>query len=95
MTTLELSLPDTLAREAREAGLLAPPRLEKLLRDALRQRAADRLFAAMDRMAALNDPAPLTSEEIQAEIAAVRRARASAHQSGLHPGASNGAVPDA
>lgn len=76
MTTLELSLPDTLAREAREAGLLAPPRLEKLLRDALRETAADRLFAAMDRMAAHDDPAPMTCEEIQAEIAAARRARA-------------------
>lgn len=76
MTTLELSLPDTFAREAREAGLLAPPRLEKLLRDALRETAADRLFAAMDRMAAHDDPAPMTCEEIQAEIAAARRARA-------------------
>lgn len=76
MTTLELILPDTLAREARDAGLLAPSRLEKLLRDALRERAADRLFAAMDKMAAHDDPAPLTSEEIQAEIAVARRARA-------------------
>ena len=76
MTTLELTLPDTLAREAREAGLLAPPRLEKLLRDALRERGADRLFTAMDKMAAHDDPAPMTSEEIQADIAAVRRARA-------------------
>ena len=76
MTTLELTLPDTLAREAREAGLLAPQRLEQLLREALRDRAADRLFAAMDKMAAHNDPAPMSSEEIQAEIAASRRARA-------------------
>ena len=75
MTTLELTLPDSLAREAREAGLLMPARLETLLRNALRESATERLFTAMDKMAAHDDPPPMTAEEIQAEIAAARRER--------------------
>ena len=75
MTTLELTLPDSLAREAREAGLLMPARLEMLLRNALRESAAERLFTAMDKMAAHDDTPPMTAEEIQAEIAAARRER--------------------
>ena len=43
MTTLEvtLSLPDSLAAEAREAGLLSPIELERLVREALRAGQAD------------------------------------------------------
>jgi len=38
MTTLEvkLDLPESLAKEARQAGLLAPEELERLVREALR-----------------------------------------------------------
>ena len=75
MTTLELTLPDSLAREAREAGLLKPERLETLLRSALRESAVERLFGAMDKMAAHDYPPPMTAEEIQAEIVAARRER--------------------
>ena len=73
MITLELTLPDGLAREVREAGLLMPARLETLFRNALRESAAERLFNAMDKMAAHDDPPPMTADEIQAEIAAARR----------------------
>jgi hypothetical protein len=55
--------------------LLAPERLESLLREALRKQASDRLFAAMDRMAAVDEPPPMTADEIQAEIEAARRER--------------------
>ena len=75
MTTLELTLPDSLVREAREAGLLTPERLETPLRNAPRESAAERLFGAMDKMAAHDYPPPMTAEEIQAEIAAARRER--------------------
>ena len=75
MTTLELTLPDSLEREAREAGLLTPERLETPLRNAPRESAAERLFGAMDKMAAHDYPPPMTAEEIQAEIVAARRER--------------------
>lgn len=79
MTTLEvkLELPESLAKEARQAGLLAPREIEKLLREEIRRRAVGELFEAMDRMAAVEGP-PMTEDEIQAEIDAVRAARRAA-----------------
>ena len=74
MTELTLSLPDDLAREAEEAGLLAPEVLEQLLREAVRRRALAELKQAMDRMAAVEGPV-LTPEEIQEEIRAARAER--------------------
>jgi len=74
MTTLEIKLSDTLAKEAQAAGLLAPETLERLLREALRFKAVDDLFEVADRLAAANIP-PMTMEEIQAEVDAVRKAR--------------------
>ncbi|OGA62049.1 MAG: hypothetical protein A3G81_03190 [Betaproteobacteria bacterium RIFCSPLOWO2_12_FULL_65_14] len=76
MTTLEikLSLPDSLAKEAQQAGLLKPEAVERLLREEIRRRAVNELFEAMDRMAAVEGP-PMTEDEIQAEIDAVRAAR--------------------
>ena len=69
MTTLEvkLNLPDSLANEARQAGLLTPEELERLLREALRARRVDRLTAVRETLAA-NPLPPMTPEEIQAEI---------------------------
>lgn len=69
MTTLEvkLNLPDNLANEARQAGLLTPEELERLLREALRARRVERLTAVRETLAA-NPLPPMTSEEIQAEI---------------------------
>ena len=79
MTTLEvkLDLPESLAKEARQAGLLAPEELVRMVRDALRAKRVERLSKAREKLAA--DPLPpMTPEEIQAEIdayrAAVRRA---------------------
>lgn len=70
----ELELPDNLAKQAKEAGLLEPVAITRLLREAVRQRAAGELFKAMDELTALNLPS-LSEEEIQAEIEAVRRER--------------------
>ena len=42
MTELKLTLPDRLAREAREAGLLSPRALQRLLREAMHRRASAR-----------------------------------------------------
>lgn len=74
MTELKLSLPDNLAKDAAQAGLLSDAEIEKLLREEIRRRATAELFEAMDRMAAV-EGARMTEEEIQAEIDAVRAAR--------------------
>ena len=71
MTTLTIELPDELAEEARARGLLAPAAIEAMIRDALRRRAAGDLFAAADKLAAAEFP-PMTLEEIQEEVNAVR-----------------------
>ena len=71
---LKVNLPDTLANEAKAAGLLTPQAIEHLLREAVRSKAVNELFEAADRMAAANIP-PMTMQEIQAEVDAVRKAR--------------------
>ena len=75
MTELKVTLPDRLAREAREAGLLSPKAIKRLLREAMRRRAAVREFLSVaDRVAAAG-VAPMSEQEIQAEIDAVRKAQ--------------------
>jgi len=75
MTTVQITLPDQLARDAQAAGLLSAEAIEQLLREAIERRAAvDRLFGAMDRLAAAKLP-EMTMEEIQAEVDAVRAER--------------------
>lgn len=81
MTTLELklNLPDRLAREAQAAGLLTPEALSDLLKDAMRRRAAQALLAGAKRASEAGSK-PLSMDEIQSEVNAVRRTRrSSAH----------------
>ena len=75
MSTVELKLvlPDSLAREAEGTGLLTLESIEALIRAEIRRRRVNKLFAAADRLAALETP--LTEAEIEAEIAAVRQSR--------------------
>jgi len=75
MTTVQITLPDQLAQEAERAGLLSSQSLENLLRRQLKAKAAEQLFAAMERMAAVDDPAFLSPEEIAEEISAMRAER--------------------
>ncbi len=74
MTTLEINLPDRLAKEAEQAGLLTSEAIEKLVREAIRQRALVELKEAMERMAAV-DGSVMTPEEIEEEIQAARAER--------------------
>lgn len=74
MTTIKIELPDATAQAARDAGLLTSQALERLLNDALRRKAVDELFGKMDELADANFP-PMTMEEIQAEVDAVRAER--------------------
>jgi hypothetical protein len=76
MTTLQIELPDTTALAARAAGLLTPQALDRLLTQALRRReAADSLLAVADRVAAAGI-APMSMQEINAEVKAARADRA-------------------
>jgi hypothetical protein len=77
-----LTLPEPLAGEAEEAGLLTPEVLERLLREEIRRRRIDRLFDAADRLAG-QEGAALTPEEVETEIEAVRRERHGARPGGL------------
>jgi len=76
MTTVQLTLniSDGLAQAAQQAGLLKPEAIEHLLREAVRQQDRDRLFESADRLAAAEIP-PMSLEDIQAEVNAVRAAR--------------------
>ena len=76
MTTLELklTLPDGLAKEAANMGLLDPDSLQALVREAVRNRRIARLSEARKLIAAAGIP-PMTMEEIQVEIDADRAER--------------------
>lgn len=79
MTTIEITLPDQLAQVAQSAGLLTSANLENWLREQLNKQRVDELFAAMDRMGAVDEPAKLSPEELAEEIAVLRiRRRAGA-----------------
>jgi hypothetical protein len=71
---VKLRLPGDIAREAATQGLLDAESLEGLLRDELRRRRVDHLFATADRLAALAHP-PLTEVELNSEIQAARAQR--------------------
>lgn len=75
MTTVQITLPDQLAQEAQRAGLLSTAKLERWLRDQLDAQRVDELFAAMDRMAAVDEPAVMSPEEVTQELAAMRAER--------------------
>ena len=82
MTTIQIELPDAMARAARDAGLLTPQAMERLLNLALkRKQAADSLLSIADRVAAAGIE-PMSTEEINAEVKAARmerRQRAGGH----------------
>jgi hypothetical protein len=73
MTRLTIELPDQLAEQARQEGLLSPAGMQRLIEEAVRRRAGERFLQTLDRLAAVEPQ--LTPEEIQAEIDAARRER--------------------
>ena len=73
MSEILLTLPDNLVREAEANGLLKSEFIASLLRAEIRRRRVNKLFAAADRLADLDEP--ITDAEIEAEIAASRRER--------------------
>jgi hypothetical protein len=75
MTKIQIELSDATVQAARDAGLLTPEALERLLNDALkRKQAADSLLSIADRVAAAGIP-PMSMEEINVEVKAARAER--------------------
>lgn len=70
MTNITVSLPDELAQQAQLAGLLRPEAMEQLLREAMKKKQVEQLFATMNKLSTLEPP--FTEPEIDAEIAAAR-----------------------
>jgi len=68
---IKLNLPDNLAKEAKAKGLLEAPAIENLLRDELKRRRVDKLFADADRLASVKLP-PMSEAELEAEIRSAR-----------------------
>ena len=76
MTKIVVTLPDTLARQAGDAGLLSSKAIERLLRAQLRREASEALREMTKKLAADINP-PTSDDEVQADIdtdRAVRRA---------------------
>lgn len=75
MTKIQIELSDATAQAAQAAGLLTPQALDRLLSNALRrQQAADYLLTVADEVAAAGS-APMSMEEINAEVKAARKDR--------------------
>jgi hypothetical protein len=73
--TLQLDLPDALVHEARAADLLESARLADWLADELRRKRAREEFGQMlTKLHSVADE-PMSLEEIQAEVDAVREER--------------------
>jgi post-segregation antitoxin (ccd killing protein) len=72
VTTIEITLPDALAEEAKGAGFLSSEAIEDLLRCKLASDRLKRLQQARIRLSARPEEA-MTQEEIQAEIKAYRQ----------------------
>jgi len=74
MTTVEIELPEELARWAKEAGLLTPQAMESMLRERLRSQAGEavrQMWAQMPR----EELTPEVEQEIVEEIRALRAER--------------------
>ena len=71
MSEIVLTLPDNLAQQAQANGLLKPESIASILRAEIRRRRVNKLFAAADRLADLDEPP--TEAEIAEEIAASRK----------------------
>lgn len=68
---IKLELPDSLAKQAKEAGLLEPHALQTMLRDQLKKQAGEKLRAMWARMPR-EELTPKIEQEIVKEVRAVR-----------------------
>lgn len=73
--TIQLDLPDALVKEARDNGLLESKRLAELLTSELERARARKQFGEMLENVRNTPGDPMSTEEIQAEVNAVREQR--------------------
>jgi hypothetical protein len=75
MPALTITVPDRVAEQAKELGLLSEEALVSLIEEALvRRRQINDLFDAADRLSMPGLPA-MSTKELEAEIAAARASR--------------------
>jgi len=79
MTKIQIELPDATAEAARKAGLLSSSAIQELLEDAMRRKtdrraALAKLIAVVPALEAAG-AAPITENEIAAEVEAARAKR--------------------
>jgi hypothetical protein len=80
--TIELDLPDALVAEARAKGLFQSGQMSDLVAEELRRRkAGDELGKILEKIRA-QPGEPMSAEEIQAEIDAVRAERRARRETG-------------
>lgn len=72
MVNIQISLPEDLARDAEEMGLLKSDAIAEILRTQVRRLAGEYLLGIADKLAAAGD-IPMTPEEVQEEIRAARK----------------------
>jgi post-segregation antitoxin (ccd killing protein) len=75
MTTIQFTLPDQLAEDARRAGLLSSQALERLLREELEEQLQGEFFEAVERMSQVADVPVMSPEEVAEEIRLMRAER--------------------
>ena len=75
MKNFQITLPDDLARDAAEVGLLSGGNLEQLFRDAVKASRKSSLRAAIDRMADNSLGPAMSPEDVAVEIAKFRAQR--------------------
>jgi hypothetical protein len=74
MTTVQITIPDALAKEAAAEGLLEPGAIEAILRERLATARVAKMQAMRFKFSPIGT-SPMTAEEIEAEIKAYRAER--------------------
>ena len=87
MTRIQIDLPDELAQRAKREGLLSDSAIQRLLEEAMRREAGRKLLEIAQRVQAAGIP-PMTMDEIQAEVDAVRAERRARQNKGGDAGRS-------
>lgn len=84
MTELVVKLPDELAQRAKNAGLLSDSAIQRLLEEAMRRQAGQRLLQVVERLHAAGIE-PMSEDEIVAEVKAARAERRGREEQGKDP----------
>ena len=84
MTEVVVKLPDELAQRAKSAGLLTDSAIQRLLEEAMRREAGQRLLQVAQRLQAAGVE-PMSEDEIVAEVKAARAERRAREAQGINP----------